>query len=296
MVSATVGLGRTWHARLAAIALLVAPSLVAVACYSTDGLVGPPATDDASTTDGYVPPPDADPPPGDAIADASDAGDADDATPPQPFDAACGTPAFEDHFDDETTGLNLWSPDFTSGTGAHVLPGRGDAGGAAELSVPAGAAGYAQLGYTQALTDRTVVRFFFQLVESDATVNLFEAINGPNLRVVVEAPTSDGGLERTITAYVPGNVPQRWVNIKVGDYHEIQIVLDKRKADGGTFLVAQMTLDDMFVRTFPTRFASPETPSFFLTARRVAADAGASTVRFDDARFWACTDGDADAN
>jgi len=264
-----------------------------VACYSTDGLVGPgPAEDAAPPEDTFVPPrPDTAVPPSDAGADTADA---EDAAPLQPFDAACGTPAFEDTFDDEGVGLNLWSPDFTSGTGTYVTPGRGGAGGAAELGVGADTLGYAQLGYMQALSDRTVARFWFQLGESPTAVNIFEAVNGPNLRVVIEAPPNDAATapERTITAYVPGNVPQRWVNIKVGDWHELQIVLDQRRTDGGHFLVAQMTLDDMFVRSFPTRFATPETPSFFLTARRVVANPGPTVVRFDDARFWACTEAD----
>ncbi len=293
----TVGKVEQWRVRVAVVLLLAAPSVAVVACYSTDGLVGPGPREDASPpADTFVPAPDTSPPPTDAGTDAhADAdADAEDATPLQPFDAACGVPAFEDTFDDSVTGLNLWSPDFTAGIGNYVVPGKGGAGGAAELGIAADTIGYAQLGYSQALTDRTVIRFFFHLVDSRTTVNIFEAINGPNFRVVVEGPANDATTapERTITAYVPGNAPQRWVNIKVTDWHELQIVLDRRQTDGGLFLVAQMTLDDMFVRSFPTRFATPELPAFYLTARRVVSHPMPSTVRFDDARFWACTNAD----
>ncbi len=275
--------------RVAVVLLLAAPPVAALACYSTDGLVGPPV-EDAALTDTFEPPPDTLPPPRDAGPDKLDA---EDGFIPQPFDASCGTPAFEDGFDDEATGLNLWSPDFTLGTGSRVTPGRTNGGGTAELSAPAGAAGYAQLGYRQELTDRTVIRFFFRLVEASTTVNIFEAINGPNFRIVIEPPTNDSGSPlRTISAFVPGNTTQRWVSIKVTDWHEMQVVLDKRKMDGGFQLVAQMTLDDMFVRSFATRFTSPEMPWFFLTARRVTANPTPSVVQFDDARFWACADQD----
>ena len=280
------------RARVVLVLLLAVPPLAAVACYSTDGLVGP--VEDASVppTDTFVPPPDTSVPPHDAGPDTQ--ADAEDGFVPQPFDAACGTPVFSDDFDDEAVGLNLWSPDFTSGSGQRIAPGRGGMGGAAELSIAADTLGYAQLGYQLPLTDRTVMRFFFRVEESPTAVNVLEAINGPNFRIVVEAPANDAtsAPERTISAIVPGNTTQRWVNIKVGDWHELQIVLDRRKTDGGVQLVAQMTLDDMFVRSFPTRFTSPEMPSFFLTARRVVSRPSASVVQFDDARFWSCTDQD----
>lgn len=276
---------------VAVVLLLAAPTMTAVACYSSEGLVGPglDASDEGSLLDTFVP--DTAPPPKDAGADVSDA---DDGNAPQPFDAACGTPTFADDFDDEAVGLNLWSPDFTSGNGLRVAPGRGGAGGAAELTIAADTIGYAQLGYALPLTDRTVVRFFFRIEESATALNIFEAINGPNVRLVVEAPPNDAASsnERTVTAIVPGNASQRWVNIKTSVWHEMQLVFDKRKNDGGFRLVAQMTLDDMFVRSFPTQFSSPETPSFFLTARRVTSRPTPSTVMFDDARFWSCTDQD----
>lgn len=277
--------------RLLVATLVVAPPASMLACYSVDGLVGPgvaPADAAPEADTGPDAPPDAPSPPADADA-GTDGHDAEDSAI-TPFDAACGTPAFSDDFDDPGVDLNLWSPDFSSGNGVRIEPGRGDAGGAAELSVDPDAIGYAQLGYSMELTDRTVVRFFFRVTEATAAVNVFEALNGPNFRIVVEAPTGDAGApERTITAYVPGNTAQRWVNIRVNEWHEMQVVLDKRKTDGGFMLVAQVTLDDMFVRSFPARFLAPEVSSFFLTARRVVARPARTAVEFDDARFWACT-------